>query len=762
MLLEVNSPGGQQRLDTLNAADPHDGGSDELILPQQEGMSVRRLESFIEEISQQPPWRRQADLEADYFDGNQLTTNQISELEDRGFAPLITNLIQPTINMVLGMEAKTRTDWTVRAEDGEISEDMAMALSALLRKAESTSRADRALSDAYADQVKVGLGWVEVSRNADPFGSPYRVRRIHRREISWDWRSEEPDLSNARYLVRKRWVDEDTAVAAFPEREALIRSVLNQWATWDAVSAMSSGGGLELARSLDAQRGFTVDQFEWLNTVRKRVAIYEVWYRAIVKGHVLRLPSGRVVEFDLKNDDHVTAVYTGQIQPTPAIFRKMRLAWWVGPHRISDEPSPYAHQHFPYVPFWGFREDLTGTPYGLIRAMLSPQDEINARRSKMLWLLNSKRAIVDGDAVLDHDKAMQEIGRPDAYVILNPNRQRDARFEISDGGQLATQQFQVLEAAKQEINQASGIYQSMLGQGTSASSGLAINSLIEQGSTTLAEINDNFRFAKRLVGEMLAELVREDLAGQIARGVKVGDPGEERTVVLNQPAVDPLGRQVLDNDVSKARFSIVLDEVPSSPTFRMQQLQLMTEMLKASPPQAQAVLYDIMVELMDNVPKKAEILKRLRTAMGVAQDGAPPDPEKMQMAQRMQELEQVIQEGAKELEKLAEETAIARVKLASKDEELGLRAREIAIKEADVALKAEGQVVDRGFRQEEAQAAREIAAEAGAPAAGGAASPEGIQQAVQAALQEALAPLVQQLSQLMQPAQSQGVPDGNS
>lgn len=763
MLMQINSPGGEDRLNTLNAAEA-EGGSDDLILTPQQGMSVKRLEDFLDEISRQPAWRRQADKEADYFDGNQLTAEQIAELEERGFAPLITNLIQPTINVVLGMEAKTRSDWVVRSEDGELGEDMAQALSAKLHKAEVSSRADRACSDAYAGQIKVGLEWVEVSRNSDPFASPYRVRRTHRREIFWDWRSQEPDLSDARYLVRKRWLDEDTAIAAFPEHRELIRHAMGSWAAWDYAAATGDSSSLSLSRALDVQRNFSVEQYEWLNTVRKRLAAYEVWYRTIVKGHVLRLPNGRVIEFDIENDDHLAAVYTGELDPIPAIFKKVRLAWWLGPHRVSDEPSPYPHQNFPYVPFWGFREDRTNTPYGMIRSMLSPQDEINARRSKMLWLLNSKRVIADSDAVLDHNKAADEVGRPDAYVVLNSNRQRDSRFEVQEGGALAAQQFQVLEAAKQEINQASGVYQSMMGQTSSANSGLAINSLIEQGSTTLAEINDNFRFARRLVGEMLLELVREDLAKEINAAVMVGEEGEQREVILNQESTDEAGQPILLNDVSKARVSVVLDDVPTSPTFRAQQLSMLTELTKSLPPNVQPLVIDLVVEAMD-LPKKREVLKRVRAALGTGQGGEIPNPQLMEAQAIIQELQgalaQTQQQAGQQLQAMETRLGKAELALANKDGELALKARALAIDEAEVAIKANGQITDQDFRAEEANAQRDIQATA-QQAAG--VRPED----VQAMVQQAMAPLIEQLAALLSqpgagaapqsaPVQSEGV-----
>src|SRR3546814_4137902 len=58
------------------------------------------------------------------------------------------------------------------------------------------------------------------------------------------------------------------------------------------------------------------------------------------------------------------------------------------------------------------------------------------------------------------------------------------------------------------------LFRSMMGQQSNASSGLAIQSLVEQGTTTLAEINDNYRMARRNVGDAVLTLIREDMIDQ--------------------------------------------------------------------------------------------------------------------------------------------------------------------------------------------------------------------------------------------------------
>lgn len=619
-----------------------------------------QVADYLFEVKRQPAWRKEADRCCDYYDGNQLDASTLDILKERGQPPLITNLIKPSIDTVLGMEAKTRSDWRVRAEDdGITSPDASEALSLKLKHAETESRADRACSDAYASQIKAGIGWVEVAREGDPFKCPYRVKAIHRREISWDWRAQEADLSDAKYLIRRRWLDVDAAIAMMPEYANLLRYTLGDWAGFDPINPGETG----LQRSFDIERDSRMDHDDWRDSVRQRVCLYEIWYRIWVSGYVLRLPGGRAIEVDFNNPKHTTAILSGMVQVERRTFEKVRLAWYCGPHFLYDVSSPYKHGNFPYVPFFGHREDLTGTPYGLIRSMLSPQDEINARKSKQLWLLNSRRVIADADAVTDHNAARREAARADSYTILNPGRKPTSRYEVSIGGDLAAQQAAAMQDAKQEIAEASGIHKTMMGQQSGATSGLAINSLVEQGLNTLAEINDNYRFARRMVGEMLFSLQLEDFEGKQIP-VEIGDGKAKRIIVLNQIVQDPqTGEAVKVNDTSRVRAKVVLDDIPSTPTFKLQQQQMMTEIAKALPPELQAVLVPFLVSMSD-MPNKTEIVDLLKQKLGMADEEAQAAAAKAQQA--MSEKMEKMQERIAVLE-AAEKAATIRLKNAQAD-----------------------------------------------------------------------------------------------
>ncbi|MGH8684416.1 MAG: phage portal protein, partial [Nitrosospira sp.] len=129
-------------------------------------ISVEAYDRISRDIRNQPKWRLDADTDCDYYDGAQTSVEVNQRLKDAGIPPQDSNLIKPTINAVLGMEAKSRTDYKVTADD-EQQEEMAQGLSAKVKEVETESRADRAMSDAYSSMMRSGLGWVEITRDFD-------------------------------------------------------------------------------------------------------------------------------------------------------------------------------------------------------------------------------------------------------------------------------------------------------------------------------------------------------------------------------------------------------------------------------------------------------------------------------------------------------------------------------------------------------------------------------------------------------------------
>ncbi len=584
-----------------------------------DAITLEKFTSAIVEIEQQPAWRGRADKEMDYADGNQLDSEILQAQRAIGMPPAIENVIGPAISAVTGMEVKMRKDWRVVPDTKMGGDDVAEALSFKLNQAERHSKADRACSEAYRHQISVGLGWVEVARETNPFKFPYRATFIHRNEIWWDWLDTEPELEKARYLVRRRWTDIEQAVLMFPEKAELIRHSSKGWQGIDfGMGSHDGGGSTDLARAYTDERGWSIEEMQWRDIENKRVCLFEVWYRVWVRTLVMKMPDGRVVEVDQANEAHQLAIGMGMAKPQWVVLPKMRTSMWLGPHRLADGPTPYPHQKFPYVPFWGMREDRTMVPYGLIRGMMYQQDSINATTGKIRWGLSSVRTIRTEGAYAGTDEQFrQQVSRVDADIVLNQDAmsQPGARFEVERDFNLSEQQYKMLGDSRAAIERTSMVSPSFLGQRGTATSGIQESTQVEQSVQALADINDNFDAARAQVGDLMMSLIVEDMIG-VAETVLIDGKGlrPDKTVMLNAPVIDPeTGIKTLDNDVERTKLKVTLEDVPSTPSFQAQQLGALSEAFKSMGQEYQPVVLPHLLSLM-NIPNKAAIIEGVKLA----------------------------------------------------------------------------------------------------------------------------------------------------
>ena len=243
----------------------------------------------------------------------------------------------------------------------------------------------------------------------------------------------------------------------------------------------------------------------------------------------------------------------------------------------------------PYVPFWGYREDMTGTPFGLVRDMIFPQDNLNSTLARLRWGMMAVRTErTKGSVAMADDVFRRQIGRVDADILLDADNMArpGARFDVKRDFQLNDQQFQLMQDSRASLERVSGITSAMQGKSGTARSGLQEQTQVEQSQVSIAALMDNFSAGRTIVGELLMAMVIEDLGQDEETIVIEGDTlNPPRAVTLNHPEVDnDTGQTYLSNDVQKTRMKVALEDVPSSSSFRAQQLNALSEAVKSLPP----------------------------------------------------------------------------------------------------------------------------------------------------------------------------------
>lgn len=346
---------------------------------------------------------------------------------------------------------------------------------------------------------------------------------------------------------------------------------------------------------------------------------------------------GRWVPWNKNNPAHVEAAGRGLVPLKKGWTMQVRVAIYAGPFRLSDEGT--TKRRFPYIPFIGFRNDSDNTPYGMVHAMLDPQDDYNDRYLRIQWALKAQQLIADSDAVDPKFNTIDDIVatmmRPDMVAILNPTRKNQDGLRFRNDMTLQKEQFETMQKAEQMIERTAGVYSAQLGNAPAGvTSGLAINSLVEQGLVSLGEINDNYTYSRRLVYEaLLQEIVEDHMERDLQVTVGTGDA--KRVIVLNTRHPET-GAPM--NVVKDAPVKVGLSEAPSSPAYQMQQSQQMADMIRAlAGTPAVAVLIPTWIEQTSAFgPNRKQLADDARRVLGLPSAGDRAGAQQWQQQQQQQ------------------------------------------------------------------------------------------------------------------------------
>lgn len=657
------------------------------------------IKALVSDIAAQPKWRKSgadngysAQKAADYYDGIQITSSQRNKMRELGMPDLVENLIKRPVNSMLGHEAQSRRDWLIKAKD-ESSEEVAEGLNQKLNDELNEGEVNNVCSEAYSSQIKKGIGWVHVRRNDDFLrAAKYRFEHVHLDEMFWDMRSRQLDLDDCRWMARRRYLDNDECKAFLPKQfHQLVDMVGAGWvdpSQWEIVE-----GQMDVDSRMGEWSGAGSSLDAYMDSQRKRVALYEVYYRAFESAVFLLMKDGTVVEFDDKDQRHMVYIMSGQAEIKKHVVKRMRRCWYLGPHFLIDEESPYPHDLFPYVPFFGYREDGLNIPYGIIRDMMDSQDGFNNCNMRIHHLMNQVRIIKDDDATPDmtDDDVVHEANRKDSVI----NKKRGSELKI----ERHTQEIRELTMQRAEhkamIQEVSGVMDAYTGKGSLSQSGVALQSLAELTAVTLAEINDNYEYGRKKVAELALSYIVHDI-------------GEDETVINIPEDIHQVKHQVvlngrddrgMSNLVSQAKFRVDLQPIQASKGYKMQVHGRQVEMLGMLPDAMKMEFFPMVVESSD-WPKRKEFLAKWNKKNGIIND-----PEKLAEAEQQQ-----AAAGAEE-KKVVDEMRMAEIRL--KIAQARERESEASLRDAQAAkVISEVEQIREDSRVQERNAKDELLAQA--------------------------------------------------
>lgn len=593
----------------------------------------RKLQEwFDQEWQRQLANRFQMALDCDYYDGMQWTEEDAQRLLERNQAPLVFNEIKPTIDWMIGTERRTRVDAKVLGREKN-DNDSANAKTQLLKYLDDTNKTVFHRSYAFSDSVRAGLGWMEVGLRGDPTEELLFKRYESWRNMLHDSNDPTRDLSESRYVFRWKWLDDDIAMAFFPDRKEIIQRAVvngtslsseNEDEVWYMGARVTAPGQDYAGASVGKFTPIDHSALAW--SQRNRVKMMECWYRMPVLKRKFSGGDLIGVEFNQDNPEHTAALRAGY-----SVFDKLemevRCAIFTSSGLVFEGPSPYRHGRFPFIPIWCYRRQRDHMPYGPIRQMRDPQDDLNKRHSKALWVLSTNRVVMEEGAVDDLEVLREEVARPDGIVVKNGRKD----LQITRDDKLAEEQLLLMDRDATHIRNVGGVTPENMGRVTASDSGKAIMARQEQGGVVTAEPFDNLRYAVQLEGELSLAMVEQFYT--MPKVVRIiGERGAAKYHEINK--IDPTTGEVL-NDITASQADYVVSEQDFKSSLRQAMFESLFDIvgrLAQMNPEVALNLLDLVVEMAD-LPGRDELVARIRKINGQRDPDTDPTPEELSAQQ---------------------------------------------------------------------------------------------------------------------------------
>ena len=587
--------------------------------------------------------RRRAEVRRDYRVGKQWTDEEQRALQDRG-QPIVTfNVFGEKVSTMVGAEVVG--DTVPHAVGRNMGADQATAAVATAAMRYVTDEADWANErilgreqlfvegvvateihverpDMMAAQVYEDGQLVAEAYGQD--GNPeIQIKHIPYERVFWDPKSMFADFRDAKYLGTIVWLDLDEAVETYPGKRDMLE--------------------LSVAQNHEASETFDDKPRHWVEggANRPRVRIATCWYR-----------EGR---------DWYVATHTGS--------------------GYLDEPrrSPYVDDRGRTIPGIvlgsAIVEREENERIGPAQDLISPQDELNKRRSKALFLMNSWNVVADEGAFQDERKAVADLHRGYGVVFKRPGAQvtlLDRQAQIVDNMQLMQDARNAFETL--------GPSAALSGTVGESASGVAIQ---QRQASAMLKFGDYLRAAKKWELSVYRHVwfrIRQYWTAQDWIRV-TEDQDAENYLEVNKPitmadvlvqrGVDPamlqaanqsglLEAQGIDltevvgqvNHLQRLDIDVLIRDKPASNAYRHDQIAALADMLGKLrlPEQATAAATEMLLEMVDIDPRVKE---RLLKAM-------QPDPMQQQMAMQAQAQQQALAQQLSSLQMAKLEADVAK------------------------------------------------------------------------------------------------------
>jgi len=571
-------------------------------------------------------WDTEVKNDFRFYALEQWDEEDIEALKEEGRPSLVFDRTGPIIRAVAGSQITNRFQAQYLPRDSDlldIDSYASKSASKVARWIQQSGDFEHYETLAFQDNLICGVGCthVEISYDEHPDG---RVvgSRVPVWEAGWDPASRDPNMKDARWVLRDRWIDEDELIALFgPDAAENVLSAASQSASGSIGSGLTAHGGsttqtTERRSSYDLRRPAGVDD-KYYDAATNRVRLTE-WQR------FHREYQTRVVAIDVENPDEVMmALQQGEELPRVEmmldkdearakilLLQEMTesLNFQVAgtPHGPVKDPvwidnfptkiytqsfhtrveafsqKVLPQRDFSYQFMTSF-EDWSETNqryfFGLMRPMRDPQKYANKFLSQAVHLFtaNPKGALLfEKDMFENPTGAAKEWNRTTGWLPVEVGKLahngKDKFRHLTSAVNMRGIES-LLGYAIQAVASSVGISESVFVgsmQDIRRTSGEAIDSVVAQGMKTQANPFDSLRLYRKRMGRLLLDFMQNQLDPEILIRIVQGHSGDPEAEAEAQVFLEALANGALTTE-----YDVVVEEVPSSPNEKAEVFEMM-------------------------------------------------------------------------------------------------------------------------------------------------------------------------------------------
>lgn len=562
-----------------------------------------------------------------FYDSKQFTIQEENELKRQGRPAIVINLVSKAIDNICGRERASRFDWEARPI-GEADVQTADFATLMLEFLENQTQADSVISDAFEDAVKGPMGWLGVNYDDSTIDQePVQLDTIDPFEMYIDPHSRKWDLTDARYVIRKRIVDLDTALDTYGrEHEQAIRNAIVRNEDREGLEIASDYGNRDDGDYSKGHESWYVKDEE---TQRERVALREHWWWVWEDAQVIQHPDGRVAEVSQPPSQMVMQLLMEGGLMASKRLKRFRYAVMAGPVLLYEDVSPYPFNGFPYIPVW-CKRDRHGRPHGLIDIMIPAQMEVNVAEARLNESLRSRWLIYREGALgnLMESEVAQRLARANFVLPVSEPQNIQVGTDKVDAALWANQR----EKAERTIDEVVGNNESSYGdKDPTAKSGIAKQMQVMQQSLNLGKVFDHLKRARRTVGETFLCMAQALMpVEKWARVIEAESIQRKRPVDLSFVRGPQLA------SITQMRYDINITDQADTDTERQARFQQGVELAAFIPDGPPKLLYIANLMKMSDWPDADETAAMLEQfaqmmmappPMPGLPPGVPPNPE---------------------------------------------------------------------------------------------------------------------------------------